>query len=67
MIGIAYRTERVVPIFNGFEIVTRAAPNAHEVSSQYDADRRLQHRKLPIGHELIPATTRDIRTRWPVP
>lgn len=61
---VMYRTEQVTPALTGFTLTTRQAPNDPEIRAAYTAQRRLVEQTLSATDKMMPATPKDIQTRW---
>ena len=62
---ITFRTERCVASTNGAYVVySRPSPESSEQASCYNAMGHLVKRVLPSGQQLVPATKRELTTRW---
>jgi len=61
---MTYRTERVLPLLDGFIITTRMAPNEPAYDATYDANRQLVERQLGPKQRLVPTEPSEIHRIW---
>lgn len=61
---IQFRTDQVVPVPDGFMLITRPAPSDPALKAAYDNNRRLREKHLSPTTRLVPTTPEALKAIW---